>query len=82
MSMNKSAVNDAPNSNKKKRAVFVKIAKEFNIRVSVIQLNSSYEESFLRNMNRVRKIPKIAYDVYYKYYEKPTIDEGFEEIIG
>ena len=81
LSMNKSAVIDDTNPSKKKRAIFVKIAKEFKLPISVLELNTSFEESFARNMNRNKKVHRITYYVYRKYYEKPTTQEGFSEII-
>ncbi len=30
--------------------------------------------------NKIKKIPEIAYRVYYKYYQKPVLNEGFQYI--
>ena len=77
----KSVVIDATNPSKKKRAVFIKIAKEKKLFVRVIHITTSLEESLLQNNNRDIKIPKIAFYVYRKNFEEPSKDEGNDENI-
>ena len=77
----KSIVIDATNPNKEKRSVFIKTAKKRGISVRIVHITTSIEESLLQNQNRDIKVPKIAFYVYRKKFEKPTKDEGVNEII-
>ena len=77
----KSVVIDATNPSKKKRAVFIQIAKERKIFVRVVHITTSFEESLLQNNNRDIKVPKIAFYVYRKNFEEPSKEEGIDENI-
>ena len=72
----------------KDRSIFIDIAKKYktNCRCLIFNTNknlclhNSYFRNFTSNGN-IKAIPKIVYDVMNKKYEKPTINEGFNEII-
>lgn len=64
---------------KKRRAEFIKLAKEFNIPVKCIHITTSLEESQYRNNERSKNgigVPKIVYNIYKKNFEEPTEEEG------
>ena len=75
----KSIVFDATHSSIKKRSNYVAFAKEHNYNVRCIHVSTPLDTSYKRNMVRddKKKVPKIAYSVYKKYYEEPTEEEGF-----
>lgn len=77
----KSVVIDATNPSIKKRKVFIDIAKKNGIFCRIIAVSTSFDESLARNNQRDTVIPKIAYYVYRKNYQEPTIDEGADEIV-
>lgn len=83
ISLNKSIIFDATNSSKKKRAQYIELSKKNNYLVKCIHLTASLDVSYKRNMMRKdeKKVPKIAFSVYKKYYEEPDISEGFDSII-
>ena len=78
---NKSVVLDATHSGKKKRKVFIDIAKEFNIPVRAIHITTSIEESMHRNLQREKHVPKIALYMFRKHHEVPDLVEGLYEVI-
>lgn len=76
---NNSVIIDATNSNSKKRNVYINLGLKLGLNKNNIilietlkNLNQAYK------MNRIRpadlQIPRIAYNVYKKYYEKPNKD--------
>jgi bifunctional polynucleotide phosphatase/kinase len=75
----KSIVFDATHSSFKKRLEYIKFAKKHNYSVKCIHVTTSFDISYKRNKCRVDKkqVPRIAYNVYKKYYEEPCADEGF-----
>lgn len=81
LDLGKSVVLDATNYNKKKRKVFLDIIKSYKIPIKAVHMNTSFEESFYRNSLRDKKVPKIAFYVYRKRFEPPSLDEGFDEIV-
>ena len=76
-----SVVLDATNPSIKKRAVFIKIAKDNGARVRIVHIASTIEEALMNNAKRDKPIPKIAFYLFRKHYEQPTIEEGVEEVI-
>jgi bifunctional polynucleotide phosphatase/kinase len=77
---NNSIVLDATHSGKKKRKVFIDIAKEFKIPVRAIHITTTIEESMHRNLQREKHVPKIALYMYRKHHEVPHVDEGLYKI--
>lgn len=81
----KSVIFDATNSSRKKRSEYIEFAKKYNYKhVRCIHCKTSYEEAYERNLDRPveKQVPRIAYSVFNKYYEEPSIEEGFDEIIS
>lgn len=77
----KSIIFDATNSSKEKRSIYIDLAKQNNIGIRCIHINTSMEESLLQNNNREKPVPKITYYVYRKHFEEPTVEEGFTEVL-
>ena len=79
----KSIIFDATNSSMKKRNVYIEFAKQNNYSVKCIHVSTSMDISYKRNKCREDKkqVPRIAYNVYKKYFEVPDESEGFTLII-
>lgn len=74
----KSVVFDATNPSKEKRAIYLTLAKERDIPARCVHVKTSMEEAVARNNAREisKGVPMIAYYMFRKKYEDPTIDEG------
>lgn len=72
-----SVVIDATNSNKKKRQVFIELARKLvpNIHIKIIWFTTDISKCMERNMLREIAVPKIAFYMYRKHFEEPTQDE-------
>jgi bifunctional polynucleotide phosphatase/kinase len=81
--LNKSIIFDATNSSRKKRKEYVDLAKKYNYKVACIHVSTPLDISYKRNKLRdaEKHVPKIAYSVYSKHYEKPDEQEGFHLIV-
>ena len=79
----KSIVFDATNNNIKKRKEYINFSIQHNYKIRCIHVNTSMDESYKRNKQRPedKQVPKIAYNIYKKYFEEPTTDEGFDLIV-
>jgi bifunctional polynucleotide phosphatase/kinase len=79
----KSPVFDATNSSSKKRSEYIEFAKKHNMKVVCVHMTTSLEVSYKRNKERdpENQVPKIAYSVYTKHFENPSVEEGFELIV-
>lgn len=79
------AIIDNTNPSKTVRNEYISIAKHYGISVKCIHFYISREFTQHLNITRMRltgkKIPKIAYSMYYSKYEEPTKEEGFDDII-
>lgn len=80
ISENKCIVLDSTNGTKKKREVFINLAKSSNYYIKVIYMNTYFEVCFNRNKEREKPIPKIGLYTYRKRFEMPTLDENIDEI--
>ena len=76
-----SVVIDATNASIKKREVFLSIAKKKDLYTRCIHINTTIEESMMRNSTRDKPVPKIAFYVYRKHFETPSYDEKVDDII-
>lgn len=76
-----SVVLDATHGSVKKRKIFIDIAKEASLPVRVIHITTSIEEAMHQNNKRAIKVPKIAFWVYRKHFQEPTLAEGINEVI-
>lgn len=80
-----SVVVDATNPSKSVRAEWIALAKEFEIHIRAIVLETSSD--IAKKMNRWRgvcggrQVPDIAFAMYYKHYEPVEEKEGFSEVI-
>ncbi len=80
-----SIIFDGTFSSKKNRGEIVDFVKKFNTNLATpyqircVHVNTSYHEAYNRNMCRPedKQVPKIAFNVYKKYFEKPDSAEGF-----
>jgi bifunctional polynucleotide phosphatase/kinase len=79
----KSIIFDATNSSTKKRSEYIEFAKKHDYVVVCIHVSTPMDEAYKRNKLRDedKQVPKIAYSVYTKYYEAPTVEEGFMLIV-
>lgn len=78
LTQGQSVVIDATNPSKEKRKEYIDVAKELNISIRCIHIDTTMEEALHRNNTRAKEkiIPKIAYYKYRKMFEKPNADEG------
>jgi bifunctional polynucleotide phosphatase/kinase len=78
-----SIVFDATNPSIEKRREYIDFVKSNNISVCrCINVQTDMAESMFRNNTRQKVIPKISYYVFRKKYVKPSVDEGFTEVIN
>lgn len=82
-----SMVIDNTNPDKKSRQTYIELAKDNGMKVVVYKMDIS--EALSKHLNHMRvmtdhidKVPEVAYRVYNKKYEEPSIDEGIDEIIN
>jgi len=77
-----SIVFDSTGGTKERRKAFIDFAKEYDLPVRAIWVQTSIDESMERNKQRGLeggiKIPAIAFYTYRKNFEIPTEDEGFK----
>ena len=77
-----SIIFDATNSNIKKRKEYIDFANKNNYQIKCIHvttsLNKSFKQNKLRNDSENKHVPRIAYNVYNKYYEEPNENEGLK----
>lgn len=75
----KSIVFDATHSSAKKRKEYVNLGKKYNYAVRCIHVAHSLEISYKRNKERGedKQVPKVAFHLYSKMFEKPDESEGF-----
>jgi len=82
-----SIIFDATNSSKKKRLDFIEFGKSNKVPIRAFIMRADIDTAMDRNKERSKdtnyiSIPNIAYYVYRKNFEEPTLDEGFDEIIS
>jgi bifunctional polynucleotide phosphatase/kinase len=78
---NYSIIFDATNPSIEKRKEYIDFAKSKNIPIRCINVETDIATSMFRNNKRDKVIPKITYYVFRKNYVKPTIEEGFYNVI-
>ena len=78
---NYSIIFDATNPSIEKRKEYIDFAKSKNIPIRCINVETDITTSMFRNNKRDKVIPKITYYVFRKNYVKPTIEEGFYNVI-
>jgi bifunctional polynucleotide phosphatase/kinase len=81
LKMGNSIIFDATNGTVKAREPFITFAKKLNIYLRCIVMKTTFEESCLRNSNRIiHAVPMIAMYTFRKRYEIPSIKEGIDHI--
>jgi bifunctional polynucleotide phosphatase/kinase len=82
-----SIVVDQTFPSKKSRADYVQLARSFNIPIRIICVETPI--SVALHLNTIRSwlydiphVPTIAYRLFDKQFEKPTLNEGFSEVIN
>jgi bifunctional polynucleotide phosphatase/kinase len=83
VSEGKSVVFDATNSSYKKRYEYIGFARKHSYKIVCVHVSTSLDVSYKRNKMRdpENQVPKIAYSMYTKHFENPSVDEGFELIV-
>lgn len=80
-----SVVFDATNPKKENRAKIIELAKHYNLPIRCFIFNVDIDIAMEWNTKRTnetgKKVPKISFYVFRKNYEKPTKEDGFQEII-
>ena len=80
--VNYSIIFDATNPSIEKRKEYIDFANSKNIPIRCINVETDITTSMFRNNKRDKVIPKITYYVFRKNYVKPTIEEGFYDVIN
>lgn len=78
---NYSIIFDATNPSIEKRKEYIDYANSKNIPIRCINVETDITTAMFRNNKRDKVIPKITYYVFRKKYVKPTIEEGFYNVI-
>lgn len=78
---NFSIIFDATNPSIEKRKEYIDFANSKNIPIRCINVETDITTAMFRNNKRDKVIPKITYYVFRKKYVKPTIEEGFYNVI-
>ena len=79
---NYSIIFDATNPSIEKRKEYIDFANSKNIPIRCINVETDIATAMFRNNKRDKVIPKITYYVFRKKYVKPTIEEGFYNVIN
>jgi bifunctional polynucleotide phosphatase/kinase len=84
--LNYSIIIDNTNPSKEERKKFIDIGKKYNYNITIIEMNTTKDESIHNNYYRAYKynkiiIPNIAYNIYKSKYQKPLLDEKINKII-
>lgn len=80
-----SVVIDNTNPSVKTRKEYINQFKLHEYYVSCVHINTSREISVHNNIyrsikNNVKRVPTIAYNIYNKHFEQPSLSEGFDKI--
>ncbi len=81
--LDQSLIFDATHNSKKKRQELIIFGNKNGYHIICIHMGTSFNESYKRNQLRTDKlpVPLIAYNVYKKYYDNPSSEEGFTKIL-
>jgi predicted kinase len=72
---------DATSINKKNRKEYIELAKKNKARIVAWVFERNRNILVERNKNRDRVVPEWVIDKMLTQYERPTTDEGFDEVI-
>ena len=86
ISRSESIIIDNTNPDVKTRSTYMELAKNNNYPVRCIIMltdlaTSKHNNYFRHYKDQTKLVPKIAYDVYKKKFQAPSLEEGFTEII-
>lgn len=87
LSKEKNVCFDATNLTRQDRKKFINIADKvcedegLIIKVIGVDFKTTRERCLLNNKNRQRNVPEHVIHKHFTRYEKPTMEEGFDEII-
>ena len=79
--LKKSVLLDNTNLSVRARSDWIKIAKKYNYEVQALILNTPIEICLDRNRTRTRVVPDWVITNQFSKFVKPTLEEGFDEII-
>lgn len=77
----KNVIMDSTHLRKKGRKAILKAVANIPCRKVCIFMNTPFNECLYRNANREARIPDMMMESIYKTTEKPTLEEGWDEII-
>lgn len=82
----KNIIIDSTNPGIVDRKIWIDIAKKNNYKIRSIELiipfDNAMHNNYYRNfVNNVKLVPNIAYNIFKSKYIKPSIEEGFNEVI-
>jgi predicted kinase len=74
----KGVIFDSTGGTVERRAKFIQFAKDYNLPYRVIWVAAPIEDSMARNKSRPlhKQVPGVAFYVYRKKFEEPTLIEG------
>jgi len=72
---------DACNTDYLKRKVYVDLANEYKFKIIAISINIDKNKAISRDSAREQKVGSIAINILAKKYNKPSKNEGLDEII-
>jgi bifunctional polynucleotide phosphatase/kinase len=85
-----SVVIDNTNPDVASRKEYIDIVKKLNLKINIIVIVIVVDKPLVMHLNELRvkmtkgetkKIPSVCYNIYYKKYSQPTLDEGITSII-
>jgi bifunctional polynucleotide phosphatase/kinase len=79
--LGKSVVFDATNPSVERRKEFITWAQSHQMPVKCVHVSTDMDRAFFHNQKRAEPIPKIAYYMYRKKFQKPHADEGCEVFV-
>ena len=75
-----SVIFDATNISRKRRISFLNTIKDFNVRKKAIIMATPYETCLQNNTKRERQVPDSIMNNYYKTFNIPYYNEGWDEV--
>lgn len=81
-----SLIIDRTNPSIDQRKIFIDQAKKYAYQITCIWMTTNYEFSKHNNYyraykNNIEPVPEIAYNIYKKNFDEPTMNEGFDKIL-
>ena len=86
-----SIIIDKTNPSKECRKIYIDLAKKYKYKITCININIGnldwaysileHNNYYRANKNNISIIPYLVYNIYFKNYKEPDINEGFDNII-